>query len=366
MPATPIGTGQLTLLDAARRMDPDGKIGSLPIVEILARENSIIQDASVIEGNTTTGLLTTLRTGLPAVAFRQLNAGIQPSKSTTKQVHFTAAWLEGLGKVDERLVSMANDGPGLRLSEVSPFMESMGQTLASTAFYGDVRVNPDRFTGLSAYYAALNASYQRNPEALVNPSSTLPDSGRNVFDASTNSEGEVFGTPGDGNNTSLWLITWGENGITMFFPKGSKAGVSHEDLGRWLVDDGRGIGAQYLAWVDIYRANLGLAPRDWRQGSRIANIDVVALQSAGDDNDQSANLLKNMIQAKNYIQDLNKGRAFWYCNRVVHTYLEVKAMNKANVMLSSQTLEDGRVITKFAGIPIHRCDALLNTESAVS
>lgn len=367
MPATAIGNGQLTLVDWARRVDPDGKIGSLPIVEILARENSIVQDASFVEGNTTTGHLTTLRTGLPAVAFRQLNAGIQPSKSTTKQIHFTAAWLEGLGKVDERLVGMASDGPGLRLSEVSPFMESMGQTIASTMFYGDVRVNPDRFTGLSAYYANLNPNYQQSPEALLNPSTTgQPDSGRNVFDASTNSEGETFGTPANGNNTSLWLVCWGENGITAFFPKGSKAGVSHEDLGRWLVDDGRGIGAQYLAWVDIYRANVGLAPRDWRQASRIANIDVVALQSAGDDNDQSANLLKNMIQAKNYVQDLNKGRAFWYCNRVVKTYLEVKAMNKFNNMLTTKTLENGETLTSFAGIPIHRCDAILNTEAQVS
>lgn len=366
MPANAIGNGQLTLLDAAKRMDPDGKIGSLPIVEILSRENAIVQDASFIEGNTNTGHLTTLRTGLPAIAFRQLNAGIQPSKSTTKQVHFTAAWLEGLGKVDERLVAMASDGPGLRLSEVSPFMESMGQTIASTMFYGDVRVNPDRFTGLSAYYASLNAAYQAQPEALLNPSTTLPDSGRNVFNAAVNSEGETFGTPSNSQNLSIWLIVWGENGITGFFPKGSKAGVSHEDLGRWLVDDGRGIGAQYLAWVDIYRANLGLAPRDWRQAARICNIDSVALASAGDDNDQSANLFKNMIQAKNYVQDLNKGRAFWYTNRIGSTYLEVKAMNKVNNMLSFKTLENGHVLTSFGGIPIHKCDSLLNTESEVS
>ena len=366
MPASAIGNGQLTLLDWAKRVDPDGKIGSLPIVEILNRENSIVQDASFVEGNTTTGLLTTLRTGLPAIAFRQLNAGIQPSKSTTKQIHFTAAWMEGLGKVDERLVSMASDGPGLRLSEVSPFMESMGQTIASTMFYGDVRVNPDRFTGLSAYYAALNAGYQRNPEALVNPSSSLPDSGRNVFDCSTNSEGETFGDPTAGYNTSLWLVCWGEQSITAFFPKGSKAGVSHEDLGRWLVDDGRGIGAQYLAWVDIYRANVGLAPRDWRQACRGANIDTNALQSAGDDNDQSANLLKNMIQMKNYIQNPNAGRMFFYCNRVVHTYLEIKAMNKFNNMLTNERLENGTTLTKFAGIPIRRCDAILNTETQVS
>ena len=172
-------------------------------------------------------------TGLPAIAWRQLNVGVQRSKSTTKQIHFTAGLLEGMSAVDERLVEMASDGPALRLSEVMPFMEAMGQTIASTIFYGDTRVNPDRFTGLSAYYSKLNAAYQLNPDrftglsayfsnlnatyqsspdALQNPSATLPDSGRNVFDASTNSQGETFGTPGNGHNTSMWLVCWGEIG----------------------------------------------------------------------------------------------------------------------------------------------------------
>ncbi len=365
--ANVIGNGQLTLLDHAKRVDPDGKIGLARIVEMMNRVNAITEDMSVIEGNTQTGHVTTLRTGLPAIAFRQLNAGVQPSKSTTKQITFSAAMLEGMSVVDERLVELAADGPALRLSEVGPFMESMGQTIASTLFYGDVRVNPDRFTGLSAYFANLNPSYQQNPEALVNPSTTgQPDSGRNVFDASTNAEGETFGNPANGNNTSMWLVVWGENSITSFFPKGTKAGITHEDKGKWLVNDNRGVGAQYFGWVDQYKAQLGLAVRDWRQAVRIANIDVVALQSAGDDNDQSANLLKNAIQAVNYLQFPNAGKAAWYCNRVVKTYLEVKAMNKFNAMISYEQMEDGETMTKLCGIPVRRCDALLNTEAQVS
>lgn len=363
-----IGNTQLTLLDHAKRADPDGKVGVSTIVEMMNRVNAVTTDMSVIEGNTNTGHLTTLRTGLPAIAFRQINVGVQPSKSTTKQIHFTAGMLEGMSKVDEDLVDIASDGPAFRLSEVLPFMEAMGQTIASTIFYGDTRVNPDRFTGLSAYYSNLNAAYQQNPDALQNPSSTLPDSGRNVFDASTNAEGETFGTASNGNNTSMWLICWGGQGkgITSFFPKGTNAGIVHKDKGLWLVDDGRGVSATYWAYVDQYKAKLGLAVEDWRQAVRIANIDVVALQSAGDDNDQSANLLKNAIQAHNYLQNPNNGKLVFYCNRVVHTYLEVKAANKSNSMLTFDELEDGRKVVKLCGIEIHRCDALLNSEAAVS
>ena len=356
-----IGNQNLTLLDHAKRIEPDGKIAR--IVEMLARVNSIVDDAVSLEGNTQTGHVTTLRTGLPQIAWRSINVGVQPSKSTTKQVTVTAGMLEGMGKVDEELVELAADGAAFRLSEVSPFMESFSQTLASTMFYGDTRVNPDRFTGLSAYYAQLNAAYQANPDALVNPSTTLPDSGRNVFDAS---EGGKYGTPGSGTNTSLWLVVWGEQSIHTFYPKGTKAGIYHEDKGKWLVDDGRGVGAQYWAWVDQYKAKMGLCVRDWRQAIRIANIDVSALKTASDDGDTSPNLVKKAIEAVNYIQFLNAGKAAWYCNRVVKTYLEVKAMNKFNAFLKYEDLGDGKTMTKLMGIPVHRCDALMNTEAAVS
>jgi hypothetical protein len=362
-----IGNTVLTLLDHARRADPDGKIGVATIVEAMNRVNAITSDMSVIEGNTNTGHLTTIRTGLPAIAFRQLNIGVQPSKSTTKQIHFTAGMLEGMSKVDEELVEMAGDGPAFRASEVTPFMEAFGQTIASTLFYGDVRVNPDRFTGLSAYYNKLNATYQQNPDALVNPSTTLPDSGRNVIDASTNPGGQTFGDASGGYNTSMWLLCWGGQGkgITSFFPKGTNAGIVHKDKGLWLVDDGRGVGASFWAWIDQYKAKLGLAVEDWRQAVRICNIDVRALQNAGDDNDNSPNLIKNCIQAQNYIQNPNNGTLVWYCNRIVHTYLEVKALNKSNTMLAFDNIGGKRIVT-LGGIPIHRCDALLNTESAVS
>ena len=364
MVATVIGNSQLTLLDHAKRVDPDGKIAR--IVEMLNRVNSVMEDATSVEGNTQTGHVTTIRTGLPSIAWRSINVGVQPSKSVTKQLAVSAGMLEGMGKVDEKLVELAADGQAFRLSEVSPFMESFSQTLSTTMFYGDTRVNPDRFTGLSAYYANLNASYQANPDALVNPSSSLPDSGRNVFDASTNTEGQVFGTPSNGKNTSLWLICWGEQSIHTFFPKGTRAGIYHEDKGKWLVDDGRGLGASYWAWIDQYRAEMGLCVRDWRQGVRIANIDTVALASAGDDVDLSANLFKNAVQAVNYLQFPEGGKVAWYCNRFLKTYLEVKALNKANNFISFETLADGRKVTKLMGYPIRRVDALLNTEAQVS
>lgn len=277
--------------------------------------------------------------GLPTVAWRQINKGIVPTKSQTTQIEFGCGMMEALGRVDEELVRLAVDGPSFRLSENAAFMESMAQTHAYTIFYGNVNQYPERFTGLSYYY-----------------SSTTAASGANVL---------LAGGSGS-DNTSMWLVCWGDNTITGIYPRGSSYGIEHQDLGLQLVDDGTSTGALYRAYVDQYKLKAGLAVRDWRYAARIANIDLSDLATAGDAADTSANLIKLMIQAKNKIQNLNMGRCAWYCRNEIKTALEIKAMNKGNVNLTIESLTNGTTVTKFLGIPIYRCDQLLATEDLVS
>ena len=80
--ATVVGATVATLLDIAKRMDPDGSIAS--IAELLTQTNEMLLDMPFREGNLPTGDMVTIRTGLPAVAWRLLNKGVVPSKSTTE------------------------------------------------------------------------------------------------------------------------------------------------------------------------------------------------------------------------------------------------------------------------------------------
>ncbi len=325
----------LTWLDYARRVE-DRKIAR--IVEILNQTNEIISDMVIVPGNTQTGDKTTIRTGLPTLAWRQINKGSQSSKSTTRQIEFTAGRLEGLGKVDEMLVDLADDKAGLRLSENAPYLEKIAQDLASTIIYGNVEVNPERFTGLAAYYSALTA-----------------------YDSSEN----VISAGGTGSkNTSIFLVVWGENTIRGFYPRGTKAGIDHQDLGKRLTSDGAG--GEYLAYVDQYKTDLGLSVRDWRYGGRICNIDTDDLLTAGDESDTSANLLKYMIKLKNKMPSLRVGRAAWYCNQTVKDALDIKALEKTNAQLTITQLENQEPVTRFFGIPVRRVDAILDTEEAVA
>ena len=129
-----LGTGYLTLADLGKRMDPNDRIAR--IIELLAQKNEVLTEMSWKEGNLTTGELTTVRTGLPTVYWRLLNAGVPTSKSTTAQVTEQTGMLEAYSQVDKALAEIGGDVNGVRLSEARPFIEAMNQELASTLFYG--------------------------------------------------------------------------------------------------------------------------------------------------------------------------------------------------------------------------------------
>ncbi len=117
-----IGANALTLSDWAKRVK-DGKVQK--IVEIMNLINPIIDDMMFVEGNLPTGHKTTIRSGLPSVAWRLLNYGVQPSKSRTVQVTDTVGMLEAYAEVDKALADLNGNTAEFRLSEDRAFLEAM-------------------------------------------------------------------------------------------------------------------------------------------------------------------------------------------------------------------------------------------------
>lgn len=335
-----LGQTALTLLDWAKRLDPNGKVDK--VVEILSVQNEMLDDMLWLEGNLPTGHKTTIRTGLPNVAWRQLYQGVQPSKSTTKQVTDTCGMLEAYSEIDVELAKLNGNTPEFRLSEDKPFLEAINIEQGRTAIYGDVETNPEKFVGLAPRYNT------------VNPATAA--TAANVIDAG--------GTGSD--NTSIWLVVWGDNTVHGIFPKGSKAGIEHEDLGQQTAID-PGNNGYFQVYRGHYIWKCGLVVRDWRYVVRICNIDVSDLNTAGDNTgDVSANLMKHMVWAYNKIPNIRAGKAAWYANKEVKSALDVKALGKANLMLTYERLQDGVPLTSFMGVPIRRCDVILNTEARLT
>lgn len=341
-----IGGTALTLADWAKRLDDRGKIAG--IVELLSQTNEVIDDALFVEANSFTGHRTTVRTGLPQGTWRLLNYGVQPTKSTTAQITATCGNLEAYSEVDKDLADLANNKEQLRMSEAVAFMEGMNQQVAQMVFYGNEATNPERFTGLSPRYNTVNTA--------------TAQTANNVLDA---------GGTGS-NNTSIWIVSWGENTVHGIFPKGKLAGLQHRDLGEDTLFDANG--GRYQGYRDHFKWEIGMAVRDWRYCVRVANVDVTLLNGGS-----AANLINLLIRAfykmptapagvtpiqSTDASTVRGGRTIIYCNKTIRTYLDLQAMNKSNVLLQLGEV-NGRPGTTFRGVPIRTVDQLLNTEARV-
>lgn len=328
-----LSTGALTLLDWAKRLDPDGKVPK--IVELLTQRNGLLDDMQWIEGNLPTGHRTTIRTGLPTVYWRLLNQGVPPSKSTTAQVDEDAGMLEAWSEVDKDLALLNGNVSAFRLSEAKAFIEAMNQEMAQTLIYGNSGLAGEEFTGLQPRYSAISGA--QNAENIVDAGGTGSD------------------------NTSIWLVAWGSETVHGIFPKGSKAGMLHEDYGEVTVEVTAGIaGNRMRALQERYQWKAGLVVKDWRYVVRIANIDVSDLATG-----TPPDLITFMEQADEIIPD-ELGQRVFYVPRRVSRYLR-KQVRGAVANGGGLTFENfaGKRIMSFDGVPIRKVDAILLTESRV-
>ena len=336
-----LSNNSLTLADWAKRVDPDGRV---PVVaELLSQSNEILEDCVFKEGNLPTGERVVIRTGLPTVYWRALNQGIPSSKSTTAQVDEACGILEARSEVDKDLAMLNGNTAQFRLSEDTAFLEAMNQTQATTMFYGNPGVDPKQFLGLAARYSDSSAA-----------------NGQNILKAG--------GSGSD--NTSIFLVVWGDNTVYCPFPKGSKAGLIHEDLGEQTVYNSDGTRMQALA--TRYQWKNGLVVKDWRYVVRIANIDVSDLiaQTGTQAASAATAIIKLMARSLYRIPNMSMGRAAFYMNRTVHSGLSIAALDKSQYVLkiNEGLSQFGMPYSwlSFLGVPLRRVDSLLNTEAAIS
>lgn len=328
---TTLASNNPTLLDVAKRTDPDGSIAT--IVELLNQSNEVLTDMSWVEGNLPTGNKTTVRTGLPTPTWRKLYGGVQPTKSTTAQITDSCGMLEAYAEIDKALADLNGNTAAYRLSEDSAHIEGMSQEMASTLFYGNEGSEPEAFTGLAPRFNSKSASNNTN-----------------IIDAGGSST----------DNTSIWLCVWGPQTGFGIYPKGSKAGLSMTDKGQVTIENVDGNGGRMEGYRTHYRWDAGITIRDWRYFVRIANVDVSDLDTLAN----TKNLVNWMVQASERIPSFGKGRACWYVNRTIREKLRLGILEKISSNLSWETVEGKRVMT-FDDIPVRRTDALVNTEARV-
>lgn len=329
-----IGASFLDLIDVYKRQTDTREVAV--IIELLKKTNAVLEDAIAVECNSGTRHLTTVRTGLPSVAWGKLYQGIPQSKSETAQVHDTTGFVESLSTVDKRLLEIQKNPGALRMSEAVAHLEAISQEVATRIFYGNSATDPEQFMGFAPRFSDLGSP---NGDQIVDAEGSGSD------------------------NTSVWFVTWGDTESHLLYPEGTKAGVAREDKGEQRVLDGSS--NPYYVVEELFRQHVGLSVRDWRTVVRIANIDVSNLRAG------SVDIYKYMRKA---FWKFNKhrnsgGRMAIYCNADVLEALDADTTPTTSTTASFVRLKptevDGKEVMAYRGIPVRQCDALVNTEARV-
>lgn len=350
------GSTVLTLADYSKRFgDKDGGV-SEGVVEMLSQWNGILDDAMWKQSNQSNSNVTTIRTALPTVRWGQLYKGTPNSKSSTTKIVDTMGMLEGQSIVDTRMERYTKDMKTAMVDESHAFFESMSNEWCSTLFYGNVAGSsdddPSSFTGLTARYNTLSG----------------------------NIGGQVLSGGGSGNdNSSIWIVQWGIRSLTCIFPENSTSGIQSKYKGEFPVLDSDS--NTYYAHHTYFSWDSGLTVADYRGAVRICNIDMSNAQA----NSGAANIPNLLAQglkrlgrpqqrftnardagANNGLKMSNSGsvRTVIYMNRGVESLFD-RQMNALTPYLG---LGEGAGVyyPNYRGVPIVICDAILNTESAVS
>ena len=333
-----VGNDVFTLAEYKSRTDADGKVQA--IVELLERQDEMLDDIPWITANLPDRHKTTVRAGLPTVGYRRFNKGVVATRSATAQVEFNMCQAAARTELDYDLANLGGNPGAVRLSEARPHMQAMAQTVADTIIYGDPVANPstddDKIAGLHFFFKD---------------------------NTTANTKDHVISAAGsDTDLSSIWIIAWGPDTVHGIVPPGLPMGLQHRDLGEGDAFDGSNY--RFRAYMDEYKWNFGLAIRDWRAVVRICNIDV-STTIATVANQQA--LTNYVIQGLAKIPSQYRSRARIYCNSTVLTSWELglRADVKAGGGLTYENV-DGQALMKFRGVPVRTSNAITVSETTIS
>ena len=314
--------GELSVVEIAKRTLNKNV---LEIAEVLAEQNDFIKDAVWQEANQLTSHKHVRRLALPHGTWRKFNKGVPTTVSQTIDVVEDIGMLEDYSEVDKKLIALAKDKEAARWSEDKAHIEGLSQDFADVFIYGNRSLEPEKINGLATRYNSL-------------------------------SNGNVWDAGGTGSDlTSIWIVQWGIDKVFLIYPRENETvGIGVKDLGEATLEDANG--GKFQGYRTHFTIDVGLVIRDERCVQRICNIETSGTTNTFDP--------KLLVKALNHMPNKGKG-AVIYVNETIQSQMDNDAMDKANVLYTVKDLY-GVPTTHFRTFPIHRIDAILDTESAVT
>lgn len=332
-------TARLTYADLAKYLDPKGMVA--PVVELLAQKGAkeLMGYMPWSEGNLPTGHEFGVRTALPTAELVDYNEGGTPSTSKVAQQTEGMSRIQAWAEVDADEADLNGQADAFRAQENKAFVQAVEQKFMDLFYKGNTSSSSKEFNGLSTRLSTLASG--------------------NVIDA---------GGDNASTNTSIFLMSLGDDFFGIY-PKGSQTvGWKHEDFGAQIIQSS---GTRMKAFVSRFHWTCGIVLRDWRRLVRIANIKVADLRTRLTTQalTASTNILYGMADAVQMLPDMDGTQVFG-ANRTVIASLAKMGMDKSSSVLDVESglTQFGKPFqqVKYLGIPIVPIDRILNTEAKVS
>lgn len=263
-----IGNNTLTLADTLEGRTRYGLIDR-EVVELLVKQNPMLDDIPIVKANDGNRNRTTVRTGMPSAAWVGYAEGPLPSKGGKAQVTDVAGHLESMLEIPKRLFDDTEDKDAFMADEVTTHTETMMNVMQEALIYGKVKTEPRKFNGLVNWYGVVGNTNAGVPKSGFDSK----DAGFYVFDALKASSERT-------DLRSIYLIGWGTRSIHGFFPQNHKnVGLTRGPVDEVYATDPNG--GSYKVLKQIFSWDFGLSVPDFRYGGRICNIERDNMMASG-------------------------------------------------------------------------------------
>ena len=346
-----LGSQALTLRDtaeAARKKDGHLKAN---ILDLVSEENSVLDDTTFLRADDGDKLSTDFRNYNPHGTWVALNEGVPASKTG-----FSTAW-DTCGRIKARVEipidtwEKTKDKEALWQMHVRAVSQGMREDVAAAIFYANLANEPRKFQGLADFYN----HYAKGDTTRKSFAFTVINAGGSSSDLTT-----YLATSGN-HLRSIWLVNWGDMGVTAFYPEVSPyCGLTVDEMRNMQLSDANGnpiwAKTQEIAW------DIGLAVRNFQRAGRVCNIQLQTAQAGTTTGDTYAKaLIKHLRHLRARVKNGGGRFAFYMCQQMFEVVEDTLALQTNSNAIKYGDLQQSKPDALW-GIPLHLCDCLDTNE----